>query len=63
MEIDGAAAQATRALLQLARNIAEGVLGSAAEETVREVFARLCYETDMREEPTAAAPAEDSTWH
>ncbi|CUJ29835.1 hypothetical protein [Achromobacter ruhlandii] len=48
MGIGDPAAQATRALLQLARDIAVGVLGSAEEGTVREVFARLCYEADTR---------------
>ena len=42
------AAQATRALLQLAKSIAESVLGQASEETVREVFGRLCCEVDAR---------------
>lgn len=48
MDGENPAAQATRALLQLARDIAVGVLGSADAETVREVFARLCYEADVR---------------
>lgn len=39
MGIGDPAAQATRALLQLVRDIAVGVLGSAEEGTVREVFA------------------------
>lgn len=59
MEVDDAAAQTTRALLRLARDIADGVLGNAAEETVREVFARLCYEADARAEvepPLLIAP-------
>lgn len=60
MGIGDPAAQATRALLQLARDIAVGVLGSAEEGTVREVFARLCYEADTRAtsaEMEAAGPA------
>lgn len=62
MGIGDPAAQATRALLQLARDIAVGVLGSAEEGTVREVFARLCYETDARAEGEPG-PASAATRH
>ena len=56
------AAQATRALLQLAKSIAESVLGQASEETVREVFGRLCYEVDSRT-VGVSAPESAATWH
>ncbi|WP_238912513.1 hypothetical protein [Achromobacter xylosoxidans] len=62
MGIGDPAAQATRALLQLARDIAVGVLGSAEEGTVREVFARLCYEADVRSEGEPG-PASAATRH
>lgn len=57
------AAQATRALLQLARDIAVGVLGSAEEGTVREVFARLCYEADARATSTEMDAGGPATLH
>lgn len=56
MGIGDPAAQATRALLQLARDIAVGVLSSAEEGTVREVFARLCYEADVRRSDDIEVP-------
>lgn len=45
---EGAAACATQTLLQLAKEIAAKAFGQAEEATVREVFMRLCYETDTR---------------
>lgn len=63
MGIGDPAAQATRALLQLARDIAVGVLGSAEEGTVREVFARLCYETDTRAPTAEMESAGPATLH
>ncbi|CAB3660269.1 hypothetical protein LMG26696_03333 [Achromobacter pulmonis] len=63
MDGENPAAQATRALLQLARDIAVGVLGSADAETVREVFARLCYEADTRANCADAEAAGPSTVH
>ena len=46
--MEDGAAQATLALLKLAKDIADNALGHAEEATVREVFMRLCYETDAR---------------
>lgn len=55
----GSAAQATMALLKLAKEIADQVVGDADQTTVRAVFDRLCLETDDRAdaEPGRAAPA------
>lgn len=55
----GGAAQATMALLKLAKEIADGVVGDADQATVRAVFERLCMETDDRAdaEPARSAPA------
>lgn len=53
----GDAAQATMALLKLAKEIADGVVGEADEATVREVFGRLCFEVDTR---TAGGPASEA---
>lgn len=53
----GSAAQATKALLKLAKEIADGVVGDADEATVRAVFERLCLETDMGAEPEPPGPA------
>lgn len=44
---NGDAAQATMALLKLAKEIADGVVGDADQATVRAVFDRLCLETDI----------------
>lgn len=59
---EGAAACATRTLLQLAKEIADKAFGQAEEATVREVFMRLCYETDTRLD---AVPCRELaiTWH
>jgi|GEM_PF-5608860 len=46
--MEDGAAQATLALLKLAKEIANNTFGQAEEATVREVFMRLCYETDAR---------------
>lgn len=46
--MEDGAAQATLALLKLAKEIADNAFGQAEEATVREVFMRLCYETDAR---------------
>ncbi|CAB3862946.1 hypothetical protein LMG26858_02317 [Achromobacter anxifer] len=55
----GDAAQATMALLKLAKEIADHVVGDADQATVRAVFDRLCMETDDRAGvgPAPAAPA------
>ena len=55
----GNAAQATMAVLKLAKEIADGAVGEADQATVRAVFERLCVETDDRAgvEPTQTAPA------
>ncbi|SSW67262.1 hypothetical protein AVE30378_02532 [Achromobacter veterisilvae] len=47
------------ALLKLAKEIADGVVGDADQATVRAVFERLCMETDDRAdaEPARSAPA------
>lgn len=54
----GSAAQATMALLKLAKEIADGVVGDADPPMVRAVFDRLCLETDARAEaePARLAP-------
>lgn len=53
----GSAAQATMALLKLAKEIADGVVGEADQATVRAVFDRLCLESDDRAERPHDAPA------
>lgn len=53
----GDAAQATMALLKLAKEIADGVVGDADQATVRAVFDRLCMETDDRADAASAATA------
>ncbi len=52
----GNAAQVTTALLKLAKEIADGVIGDADQATVRAVFERLCLETDMGSEPEPPRP-------
>ena len=52
----GNAAQVTTALLKLAKEIADGVVGDADQATVRAVFERLCLETDMGAEPGPPGP-------
>ena len=58
MEIKGKgqAAQATLALLKLAKEIADHVLGDADQATVRAVFDRLCMETDDRSDTVSPPP-------
>jgi hypothetical protein len=46
MKMEGGAAQATLALLKLAKEIAEAVVADPDQATVRSVFDRLCLETD-----------------
>ncbi|MCD0496912.1 hypothetical protein LP085_08645 [Achromobacter sp. MY14] len=58
MKMEDGAAQATLALLKLAKEIADAVVGDADQATVRAVFDRLCLETDYRadtEPPPVAA--------
>lgn len=64
MEIKGKgqAAQATLALLKLAKEIADQVVGDADQATVRAVFDRLCTETDDRAD-AAQAPGAPATVH
>lgn len=50
MKMDDGAAQATLALLKLAKEIADGVVGDADSATLRAVFERLCIEVDARTE-------------
>lgn len=59
MKMEDGAAQATLALLKIAKGIADTVVGDADQATVRAVFDRLCLETDCRgeTEPARAAPA------
>ena len=54
----GRPAQATVALLKLAKEIADHVVGDADHATVRAVFDRLCLETDVCPEtgPMRVAP-------
>ncbi|WP_313377977.1 hypothetical protein [Achromobacter insolitus] len=51
------AAQATFALLKLAKEIADSVVGEADQATVRAVFDRLCMETDDRADGEPPPPA------
>lgn len=62
MKMEDGAAQATLALLKIAKEIADNAFGTAEEATVREVFSQLCYESDARraEEPDREL---DSTRH
>ncbi|MCY1516241.1 hypothetical protein D9M68_508620 [compost metagenome] len=55
----GDAVQATMALLKLAKEIADHVVGDADQATVRAVFDRLCLEADDRAgaEPAPEPPA------
>lgn len=48
MKMDDDAAQATLALLKIAKGLADSVVGDADQATVRAVFDRLCMETDCR---------------
>jgi len=48
MKIEDGAAQATLALLKIAKGIADTVVGDADQATVRAVFDRLCLEIDCR---------------
>lgn len=59
----GNAAQATLALLKLAKEIADHVVGDADHATVRAVFDRLCLETDDRTEVEPARVAPPATLH
>jgi hypothetical protein len=58
----GDAAQATMALLKLAKEIADGVVGDADQATVRAVFDRLCMETDDRAD-AGPAPMTSASVH
>ena len=58
----GSAAQATMALLKLAKEIADQVVGDADQTTVRAVFDRLCLETDDRAD-TESGRAAPATFH
>lgn len=64
MDINGksGAAQATLALLKIAKGIADCVVGDADQATVRAVFDRLCLETDCRAD-TEAPPVEATAVH
>lgn len=53
----GSAAQATMALLKLAKEIADTVVGDADQATVRAVFDRLCMESDLRSDSEASTGA------
>ncbi|WP_315136734.1 hypothetical protein [Achromobacter marplatensis] len=59
MKMEDGAAQATLALLKIAKGIADTVVGDADQATVRAVFDRLCLETDYHgdADPERAAPA------
>jgi len=60
MKMEDGAAQATLALLKIAKGIADRVVGDADQATVRAVFDRLCLETDCRadtEPPLVGASA------
>jgi flavoprotein len=48
MKMEDGAAQATLALLKIAKGIADTVVGDADQATVRAVFDRLCLESDTR---------------
>ncbi len=56
--MEDGAAQATLALLKIAKGIADTVVGDADQATVRAVFDRLCLEVDYSadsEPPSVAA--------
>jgi len=57
VKVEDGAAQATLALLKIAKELADSVVGDADQATVRAVFDRLCLETDYRAdmEPTPVA--------
>lgn len=57
MKVEDGAAQATLALLKIAKGIADTVVGDADQATVRAVFDRLCLETDCRADSEAASVA------
>ncbi|MFF7398862.1 hypothetical protein ACFZAI_20585 [Achromobacter sp. NPDC008082] len=48
IKMEDGAAQTTLALLKLAKEIADAVVGDGDQATVRAVFDRLCLETDCR---------------
>lgn len=48
MKMEDGAAQATLALLKIAKELADSVVGDADQATVRAVFDRLCLEADYR---------------
>ncbi|HCW18793.1 hypothetical protein [Achromobacter sp.] len=62
MKMEDGAAQATLALLKIAKRIADCVVGEADQATVRAVFDRLCLETDCRAD-TEAPPEEAAAVH
>lgn len=62
MKMDDGAAQATLALLKIAKGIADTVVGDADQATVRAVFDRLCLETDCRAD-LEAQPAGTASVH
>jgi hypothetical protein len=50
IKMEDGAAQTTLALLKLAKEIADAVVGDGDQATVRAVFDRLCMEVDARTE-------------
>ncbi|EHK65272.1 hypothetical protein [Achromobacter arsenitoxydans] len=58
----GRAERATQALLKLAKEIADSVIGEADQATVRAVFDRLCMETDTGPDLEPAAQ-QTTTYH
>ena len=63
MKMDDGAAQATLALLKIAKGLADSVVGDADQATVRAVFDRLCYEADFRSECVGSETAQPGTFH
>lgn len=62
MKVEDGAAQATLALLKIAKELADAVVGDADQATVRAVFDRLCMETDAHAEGETS-PATSATVH
>lgn len=62
IKMEDGAAQTTLALLKLAKEIADTVVGDADQATVQAVFDRLCLETDCRAD-TEPAPVVASAVH
>jgi len=63
VKVEDGAAQATLALLKIAKELADSVVGDADQATVRSVFDRLCYEADFRSDCVEPETAQPGTFH